>query len=211
MIRSNGNIAGRPVRAHDGDVVRSPAVEDAQQELSDVQGRLVTSETERLEVSRALLDVQMELNAASVAAEQEKYSLSRRILDLEGRLAQGLISSVRPRTRALHVRAAQNSARCTQHRPSLPRRSRSVQAHAAALEAGKDEAEHDLAHTHKQLHFTHQHMEQLARRITELEAAKHAVEQQCQEETAQLRIRLVEDLHAQHVRHCPGARRAVDG
>lgn len=71
-----------------------------------------------------------------------------------------------------------------------------------ALEAGRNAANADLAHTHKQLTYTHKHIQELLAQVTELEAAKHKLEQDSQEETLQLRQRLLTDTHDLHVCCC---------
>ena len=75
-----------------------------------------------------------------------------------------------------------------------------MQAEGAALEAGRNEAHAELVQTHKALSYTHKHTQELLAQIAELEESKHALEQRCQEETLQLRQRLLADTHAQHVR-----------
>lgn len=75
-----------------------------------------------------------------------------------------------------------------------------MQGEGAALEAGRSAAHADLAFSHKQLSHTHRHVQELLQQINELEAGKHALQQQCQEETLQLRQRLLSETSALHVR-----------
>jgi hypothetical protein len=63
--------------------------------MASIQQALISSEERRLMVGRALLEFKLEHNNALQAAEEEKYELQQKLLDLEGRVAQGLISTVR--------------------------------------------------------------------------------------------------------------------
>ena len=63
--------------------------------MSELQQALIASEERRLQVGRALLDIKLEHNNALQEVETQKYELQQKVLDLEGRVAQGLISSVR--------------------------------------------------------------------------------------------------------------------
>jgi hypothetical protein len=69
-------------------------VEETQQEMSALQQALISSEERRLQVGRALLDFRIEHNTALQGEEEQKYELRQKVIDLEGRVAQGLISSV---------------------------------------------------------------------------------------------------------------------
>jgi chorismate mutase len=70
------------------------AAEEIQQELSQLQQALISSEERRLQVGRALLDIKLEHNNALQEVEEQKYEMQQKVLDLEGRVAQGMISAV---------------------------------------------------------------------------------------------------------------------
>lgn len=82
------------------------AVAEVQQEMSSVQKALISSEERRLQVGRALLDFKLEHNTTVQQAEEEKYELRQVIIDLEGRVAQGIISTVWPPTSQLQAMVA---------------------------------------------------------------------------------------------------------
>jgi septal ring factor EnvC (AmiA/AmiB activator) len=75
-----------------------------------------------------------------------------------------------------------------------------MQEEGAALEAGRNAAQADLVYSHKQLSYTHKHVQELLQQITELETSKHKLEQDFQEETLKLRQRLLTETHELHVR-----------
>ena len=74
---------------------RAPAAEESQQEMAQLQAALIASEERRLQVGRALLATKLEHTDALQAGETAHYELQQKIIDLEGRLAQGLITTVR--------------------------------------------------------------------------------------------------------------------
>jgi hypothetical protein len=71
------------------------AVEEAHQDMSEMQQALIASEERRLEIGRALIEFKIEHNQAEQAAEEAKYELEQKVLDLEARLAQVAVTSVR--------------------------------------------------------------------------------------------------------------------
>mmetsp|Transcript_8871 Transcript_8871/g.29172 ORF Transcript_8871/g.29172 Transcript_8871/m.29172 type:complete len:1235 (+) Transcript_8871:44-3748(+) len=59
------------------------------QEKEQLQTALIKSEEERLEIARALIDLQVENNAVQSEMENAKFTFEQRILELEGQLLSG--------------------------------------------------------------------------------------------------------------------------
>ena len=189
--------------------------------MREMQEALIASEEKRLEVGRALLDFRLEHTDALQAGEEARYELQQKVLNLEARLAEAAVTSVRPpllTLRASELQHREITWRCREHfagvlaavcvtmyndwgpfpRPLM--KAGLAQGEGAALEAGRSAAHADLAFSHKQLSHTHRHVQELLAQVNELEAGKHALQQQCQEETLQLRQRLLSETSALHVR-----------
>jgi hypothetical protein len=80
--------------------------------------------------------------------------------------------------------------------------SQPVQEGEASAERFRKNAERERDSLDNKFQFAQSHVQELIKSITNLEDAKHKIEQQAQEETLQLRQRLLDESEASKVRHC---------
>ena len=124
------------------------------EEKAEFQEALIKSEQERLEVSRALIDLEVDYNSLDTEFEATKFKLEQRILELE---------------------AAQLEADIKQTEAS--RIQNELEVHCNNLEGAKQALEKELEEVRQELQGTAEERDALVAKVAELEAQKAAAEE----------------------------------